>query len=123
MKILKLSDEFSVCKVEDLRAVHTMQEFCFTARTDEECSLVCKIQDVPDEVLTRDDGWRAFRIEGELDFSLIGILSNISTLLAEHSISIFAISTYNTDYILTKKEQFDQAIEVLAMNGYDIVEQ
>ena len=83
-------------------------------------SLVCLTENVPDNTTDRDDGWRAFRIEGVLDFSLIGILAKISTILAENKIGIFAVSTYNTDYILTKAEQFDKAIKVLADSGYEI---
>ncbi len=56
----------------------------------------------------------------EYDFSLIGILSKISMLLAENKIGIFAISTYNTDYILTRKENFDKAINVLSGAGYEV---
>ena len=84
----------------------------------EEKSLVCPISLVPGNTIEREDGWRAFRIEGVLDFSLIGILSKISSLLAANKIGIFAISTFNTDYILTKKEDFDKAIDVLKAEGY-----
>ena len=73
-------------------------EFCFTGKTDEEYSLVCATGYVPANVIRRDDGWKGFRIQGILDFSLVGILSKIAALLAENSIPIFAISTYNTDY-------------------------
>ncbi|WP_462414481.1 ACT domain-containing protein, partial [Eisenbergiella tayi] len=73
-----------------------------------------------DNTLSRDDGWKAFRIQGVLDFSLIGILSRITTLLADNKIGVFAISTYNTDYILTKKENFEDALRVLSDNGYII---
>ena len=65
-------------------------------------------------------GWRAFRIEGILDFSLIGILAKISTCLAENGIGIFAISTFNTDYILTKAENFEKAVKTLEAEGYKI---
>lgn len=61
------------------------------------------------------------KIQGVLDFSLIGILSKIATILAEHEIGIFAVSTYNTDYILTKGEQYEKALKVLAETGYEIV--
>lgn len=67
-----------------------------------------------------DKGWKAFRIQGVLDFSLIGILSKISGILADNKIGIFAVSTYNTDYVLTKEENFEKAIEVLENKGYDI---
>jgi hypothetical protein len=97
-------------------------DFCFTAKTDEEISLVCKTEDVPEKTLVRDDGWKGFRIEGVLDFSLIGILSKISAILAENKVGIFAVSTYNTDYIFVKEENFDKAINALKDNGYDVAE-
>lgn len=87
--------------------------------TYERNSLVCITEDVPDNVTERDDGWKAFRIQGTLDFSLIGILSEISTLLAENDIGIFAVSTYNTDYIFTKTANYEQALKALADAGYD----
>lgn len=68
----------------------------------------------------RDDGWKAFYIDGVLDFSLIGILSQISTILANHKIGLFAVSTYNTDYILVKKENFSNALAILKAGGYEI---
>lgn len=89
--------------------------------TDEERSLVCISADVPANTVERDDGWKAFRIQGVLDFSLIGILSKLSGLLAENEIGIFAISTYNTDYILTKKENYDKALNLLSDSGYKIL--
>ena len=68
------------------------------------------------------DGWKAFRIQGVLDFSLIGILAKIATVLADNGISIFAVSTYNTDYVLIKKENYQKALEVLQTAGYKIVD-
>ena len=111
---------FSVCKVTDYNGIDIDQPFVFSGRTDQEKSLVCPTAIVPDNTLARDDGWRAFRICGELDFSLIGILAKISKILAENAIGIFAISTYNTDYILTKEKNFDKALQVLADAGYEI---
>ena len=70
----------------------------------------------------RDDGWRGFRITGQLDFSLIGILAGISKVLAANEIGIFAISTYNTDYVLTKEENFRKALDALRGAGYEIEE-
>ena len=72
-------------------------------------------------MIEHEDGWKAFRIQGILDFSLIGILSKLSTLLAENCIGVFAISTFNTDYILTKKDNYEKAINVLSSAGYKIV--
>ncbi|MGI6579558.1 MAG: ACT domain-containing protein [Saccharofermentanales bacterium] len=120
MKLKKIKYDFSICKVADYSLVDLNKEFCFTGKTDEENSLVCISSDVPSNVTERDDGWKAFRIEGTLDFSLVGILSKITGILAENKIGIFAISTFNTDYVLTKKENFDRAIEVLVKDGYKI---
>ena len=72
----------------------------FIGSTDAELSLVCETDRVPRRTLAREDGWRALRIVGQLDFSLTGILSRIATILADEKIGIFAVSTYNTDYIL-----------------------
>ena len=121
MDLKRLPYPFTVCKLNSTADLVPDKEFWFAARTDEEISLVCKTSDCPLETLERDDGWLGFRIEGVLDFSLIGILSKISAILAENKIGIFAVSTYNTDYILVKEENFEKAISVLAESGYNIV--
>ena len=119
--LLKIIEEtFAVCKVEDYSGIDLQADFVFTGSTDEEKSLVCPSRLVPANTIEHDDGWRAFRVIGVLDFSLIGILSKISTFLAENNIGIFAISTFNTDYILTKAENFEQAIKTLESKGYKI---
>ncbi len=122
MELKKLRHKFSVCKVEDYSMVDFNQEFCFTGRTEEENSLVCVTEHVPENATERDDGWRAFRIQGILDFSLIGILARIAGLLAQNEIGIFAVSTYNTDYILTKEENYEKALEILKQAGYQIID-
>lgn len=96
-------------------------EYCFIGKTDEENSLVCITAQVPSNVTERDDGWKAFCIQGILDFSLIGILSEISGILADHKIGICAISTFNTDYIMTKQENYERALKLLQDAGYKIV--
>ena len=120
MNLKVIDNEFSVCKVEDYSQVDLNEEFVFAGHTDEELSLVCPTSLVPDNTTECNDGWKAFRIEGVLDFSLVGILSRISTCLADNSIGIFAISTFNTDYILIKDGDFEKAIEVLELAGYTI---
>ena len=122
MKIEKIDHDFSICKVSDYTKVDIEDEYCFIGKTDEEKSLVCVTSDVPPNVIQRDDGWKGFRIQGILDFSLIGILSKITEILAKNSISIFAISTYNTDYVLIKKEKYQKALDILKHAGYEIVE-
>lgn len=120
--ILKIINaDFSICKVKDYSKTRLDAEFCFIGKTDEENSLVCRTGDVPENTTMRDDGWKGLRVEGPLDFSLIGILSKISGILAENKIGIFAVSTFNTDYILTKAENFEKAIDALKQAGYEII--
>jgi len=120
MKLKIIPADLSVCKVTDYSGVDLTADYTFTGKTDEEYSLVCPTALVPENTAEREDGWRAFRIEGVLDFSLVGILSEISGILADNRIGIFAVSTYNTDYVLTKKGNFPKTVEVLKMAGYEI---
>ncbi|MBQ7651358.1 MAG: GNAT family N-acetyltransferase [Victivallales bacterium] len=120
VRLTTLAEEFSVCKVTDYGRIDLSQPFVFTGSTDDEKSLVCPVGLVPENTVAREDGWRALRIEGTLDFSLIGILAGISQRLADNGIGIFAVSTFNTDYILTMTENFARAIQALKAAGYEI---
>ena len=111
---LKIHQEFSVCQVEDYSFVDLDSEYSFIGKTDEEKALVCITSEIPPNVIQRDDGWKALRIQGVLEFSLIGILSKIAAILA--------VSTYNTDYLLTKKENYEKVIKALKNAGYKIIE-
>lgn len=122
MEIKKIDHNFSVCQVEDYSLVNLNSEYSFIGKTDEEKALVCITDEVPANVIQRDDGWKAFRIQGVLDFSLIGILAKIAAALADNGISIFAVSTYNTDYVLMKKENYQKALDVLKALGYMIID-
>lgn len=119
MKLQIIAGEWSVCKVSFDSCAVAQQPFTFVARTDEELSVVCPTEFAPASAIAREDGWKAFRIEGELDFGLIGILARIASVLAENGIPIFAVSTYHTDYVLVKKEKFDTALQALCEAGYE----
>ncbi len=121
MEIKIIDRSFSVCKVTDYSLVDLNSEFVFSGKTDEEHSLVCVTENVPENVTERDDGWRAFRLQGILDFSMIGVLAKISGILADKGIALFAVSTYNTDYIMVKEEKFSKAVETLKSVGYEII--
>lgn len=120
MIIEKLPYDFSICKVGDISGVHTEDEFCFIGKTDEEISVVCLSSSLPDDRTHTDSGWKGMRIQGELDFSLIGILAEISAVLAKAEIGIFVVSTYNTDYIFVKESSFDKAVAALTDSGYNV---
>ena len=117
-----LKIDFSICRVEDYSRIDLQQPFVFTGSTDQEKSLVCPTDIVPKNTIAREDGWRAVRICGELDFSLIGILAGIAQILAEKRIGIFAISTFSTDYVLTKEVEYEKAIHALKEAGYSIIQ-
>ena len=112
---------FSVCKVTDFGEINPSERFNFISATDEENSLICLTENVPKNYTDRVDGWRAMRIQGVLDFSLIGILSKILGVLAEERIGIAAVSTFNTDYIFVKENQLKRATEALSKAGYKIL--
>lgn len=120
MTLKVINEEFTICKLKDFSQIDICEPFVFTGSTDEEKSLVCPTRLVPSEVIERSDGWKAFRIEGILDFSLIGIIAKISAILADNGIGIFVISTFNTDYILTQADRFEMALRLLSDAGYCI---
>lgn len=122
MELKRIHQDFSVCQVEDYSLVNFESQYCFVGKTDEEKSLVCTTSEVPPNAIRRDDGWKAFRIQGVLDFSLIGILSKIAAILADSAISIFAVSTYNTDYVFIKSENYQRGLKILEDAGYKIVD-
>lgn len=118
---LKVIDKlFSVCQVEDYSQICFDKEYVFIQKTSEENSLVMITDELPSNIIKQEDGFKCFYIEGVLDFSLIGILSKIAGILADASISIFCISTYNTDYVFIKEEKFELALQLLAKQGYSI---
>ena len=122
IEIKRIDYDFTVCKVADYSLVNWNTEYCFIGKTEDENSLVCFTRDVTQNVIKRDDGWKVFRIQEILDFSLIGILSRISGILAKESISVFVVSTFNTDYIFVKNRNYEKAMEILKQNGYSVVE-
>ena len=120
MKLKRLPYDFTVYQIASVKDIDLDYEFFFIAKTDEELSLICKTADTPENTTARDDGWKGFRIQGVLDFSLIGVLSKISGVLAENGIAIVAVSSFNTDYILVKTSDFDKAMGALADAGYTV---
>lgn len=121
MKLERIEHALTICKVASELDVDLNKKFYFIGKTDEEYSIVCITGDTPVNTIERDDGWKGFRIQGILDFSMIGILAKLSGILAENRIGIFVVSTFNTDYILVKEENFNRALEVLALAGYEII--
>ena len=121
MQIQMLPYDLSVCRSAPGSRLPDLTGFFTLSVTDEEVSLVCETASVPAVMRDREDGWKAFRVTGVLDFSLIGILAGITAVLAEARVGVFVISTYNTDYILVKQNNFSAAAEVLSAAGYTLL--
>lgn len=121
MNLQFLQGTYAVCKIAKAAPVDWNQPFVSVTATGEEVSLVCREEDMPADCIAAETGWKAFRIEGQLDFSLVGILAEIARILAEEKISIFAVSTYDTDTIFIKAEHAEQAAAALAKEGYRFI--
>ncbi len=120
MKLLK--EKYGVCRLDKKEHIPNWGvdgEFYSITKTEDELSIVCLEDNIPGKIQCEKE-WRVLKIEGPLDFSLVGILAAISNLMAKNSISIFAISTYDTDYILVKEKDIDKAIMVLVNDRYEV---
>ncbi|MGL4989655.1 MAG: ACT domain-containing protein [Sarcina sp.] len=121
LKLLK--EKYGVCRLQKNDSIPSWAfegEFYSITKTEDELSVVCLENNITEEIKCEKD-WNVLKIEGPLDFSLVGILSKISSALAKNSIRIFAISTYDTDYILVKGKDIDESIEVLINENYDVI--
>ena len=87
MELKKLDYKLTVCKVADISDIDTTADFYFIAKTDEELSLVCRTEDVPDSTLEREDGWKGFRIQGYLIFHLSGYFQNFRAYLLKKELA------------------------------------
>lgn len=125
-----LTEKYSVCRLDKNNLIPswaTNGEFFSITKTEDELSIVCSQENLPHNMqyelinIQCEKDWRILKVEGPLDFSLVGILSSISGLMAQEQISIFALSTYDTDYILVKDNDIDSAINALIKNNYDVI--
>ena len=119
-----LPDMFAVCRLEPSEPIPawSLQGFFAIIRTDAELSIVCPQANIPPsaQVHRIEGSWRCFKVEGSLDFALTGILVAIAAPLANAGISIFALSTYETDYVLVKQANLEKAIQTLLQAGHHV---
>lgn len=114
--------ELSLCRLDRLPDASILQHSpCFLGLTDNEISLVCETRTAPRDAVERDDGWKAFRVSGTLDLSLVGVLRGIADVLADIGVPVFVVSTYDTDYVLVKEGPLDRALDALSAAGYAVV--
>ncbi|MEH7379960.1 ACT domain-containing protein [Bacillus sp. JJ1533] len=123
MKLKILDSNFAVVKFPPTETIPLWalnSDLFSITRTDEELSIVCPSECLPMNEAFKDveNDWKCIKVEGVLDFSLTGILSSLANPLAENNISIFAISTFNTDYLLVKSHSIENAVVVLENEGH-----
>ena len=124
LTLLLLPDHLSVCQLSPDSPIPNWAEginLLSVTRTTDELSIICESATVPENIVA-EKGWRALKIQGPLDFSLVGILKSLTVILANAEISIFAISTYNTDYVLLKEHNLLKGKQTLCQAGYTILE-
>jgi len=121
-----LESMFGICRLDSGSEIPSWAyegSFFSITKTPEELSVVCPESSIPaniPEKVRAERGWKCLKVEGPLDFGLTGILAGISRVLADNGISIFAVSTYDTDYILLRKNDLKSAIRTLEEAGYEI---
>ncbi len=118
-----LADTFTICRLGpdvDIPSWALAGDFYSITRTVEELSLVC-LQKIVPEGTRCEKGFRSIKVEGPLDFALVGVLASLTEALAQEEISILAISTFDTDYLLVKEAQVDRAVQKLSQAGHRFV--
>lgn len=95
--------------------------FTSVSRSPDELSIVCEQQYVPDEVHS-ERNWACLRVAGTMDFSMVGVVASLATTIANASLGIFVVSTFNTDYVLVKRSDFEAAVVALRRAGHEVLE-
>jgi len=122
LSLAVLHDLYAVCRLRADKSIPSWAlsgSFYSLTRTPDELSIVCPQELVPEEVEAV-RGWKSLKVEGKLDFNSVGILSSLTSSLAHVGISIFAISTYDTDYLFLKESDLNRAVAALRKSGHDV---
>jgi hypothetical protein len=123
LNLLIQVDRIAVCRLDrhdSLPTWDTQGDFFSITRTTDELSIVCPESSIPDGIRA-DRGWRALRVADVLDLSLVGILASLTVPLARAGISLFVVSTFDTDYLLVKEHDLVRAVEALRADGHVIL--
>lgn len=117
-----LPEKLAVCRLEageEIPAWALTSRYSSITRTRDELSIICEEQYVPQGVKCERD-WRALRLEGPFDFNLVGVLASVLDPLAYAAISILAVGTYDTDYVLVREGHLERAVAVLLTAGHAV---
>ncbi len=122
LRLTTLDERLAVCRLDagaEVPGWAIASSIFSVTRTTNELSIVCPEKRVPSEVKC-EKGWRAFKLEGTFEFSLVGVLASIAVPLAEAGVGVFAVSTFDTDYVLVKEDQLDLAASTLRERGHEV---
>lgn len=121
LNLIVLADIFAICRLDADAPIPdwAQEEFVSITRTPDELSIVCHQDRVPDDVQC-EAGWRCLRVDGKLDFSLVGVIALLTGPLAEAGISVFVVSSFDTDYLLVKDSDMDKAVAALEEAGHRV---
>ena len=123
LTLVALPARFAVCQLAPESPIGSWEAtapFLSITRTTEELSVVCPEENIPPGA-TAESGWRCVCVAGRLDFSQVGILAAVASPLADAGIPVFAISTFNTDYLMVKARAFDRAVSALRAAGHEVI--
>ena len=122
LRLVVLDERLAVCRLEPdagIPAWATAGDFFSVTRTEDELSVVCPEEYVPEGTVC-ERVWRALKVEGPLDFSLVGVMASLTAPLAERGVSVFTIATHDTDYALVNEENLDLAVAALGERGHEV---
>lgn len=122
LRLSLLDGPLAVCRLDAVTDVPSWAAsggFLSVTRTDDELSVVCLEEALPEGV-RHEKGWRALKLEGPFEFSEVGVLASVAAPLAGAGVSVFAVSTFDTDYVLVKHERLERAIAALRELGYEV---
>jgi hypothetical protein len=121
LTLLALPGLYAVCRLPPDASwpIWAKGDFVTVSRTPDELSVVCPAGCVPTEVRCEND-WRCLRVAGVIDFSIVGVLASLTAPLADAGVSVFAVSTFDTDHLLVKNVDFERACTALRLHGHSL---
>lgn len=115
-------ERYAICQLSSVPDLYKIHGFSTVSVTGKEISLVCEQKSIPETAAKVSDNWVMFEVMGKLDFSVVGLIAEISTALARNNVPIYAVSTFDTDYFLVKAVHMEKAIDALVTTGYPVVQ-
>lgn len=118
-----LNETFTINKLPqfaEIPSIFTNGEMCFIFRTDEELCIVCPDYMAPNNV-QQELGWRCLKVEGEMKLQEVGVLASVIQPLADANVPVFALSTFNTDYVFVMEEHLVNAVQALQKAGHEFL--